>query len=92
LVRRIPYYDQKPTNSERLLEEDHSSPAGYRVPSLPNFEIDPALARTGTPCLSANFEFAFGLIMSLVVGGGITYLAFTDWDDMAIDQIQDLMD
>jgi len=88
MVRKIPYFDQKPTYSERLLEEDHTSPAGYRVPILPNFEIDPALARTGSPCVPLNVEFIFGLLMSFVIGGGITFLAFTDWDDSTIDKVQ----
>lgn len=91
MVRKIKFFDRKPINSEKLLEEDDASPAGYRVPSLPNFEIDPALARTGVDCFSLNFEFGFGILMAFVVGAGISYLAFTDWDDNAIDQIQEWM-
>lgn len=88
LVRRIPYYDQKPVDAERLLIEDHASPAGYRIPSLPDYEIDPALARLGSPCVSINLEFAFGLLMMAFVGGSLIFLSFTEWDESVISQVQ----
>jgi hypothetical protein len=91
LVRRIPYYDQKPTDAERFLVEDHASPAGYRVASLPDYEIDPALARTGSSCMSPNFLFAVGLIMAFAVGGCITYLSFTEFDQFINDQVDNVI-
>lgn len=88
LCRRIPYYDSKPKDAERLLVIDHCSPAGYRVPSLPDYEIDPALARLGTNCASISVEFGFGIVMAFGVGAAIIYLAFTDWDDAVASQLQ----
>jgi hypothetical protein len=88
LVRRIPYFDQKPIDAERLLVEDHASPAGYRVPSLPDYEIDPALARTGIDWLSVNTEFVLGLLMAFLVGGCMALMAFTQIDDNITDQVE----
>jgi hypothetical protein len=91
LARKIPYHDQKPIDAERLLIEDHASPAGYRVPLLPDYEIDPSLARTGYKCLSLQCEFVVGLLLALVVGAAISLLAFTNLDEFVNDQVQNVI-
>jgi hypothetical protein len=88
-VRRIPYQDQKPTIGERLLIETHASPVGYKVPSLPDYEIDPSLANTGSPYLSLTFELLIGLIMTMVVGTWLIGLAFTWWDENLYGDIEE---
>ncbi|GKY90464.1 hypothetical protein MPSEU_000020200 [Mayamaea pseudoterrestris] len=81
MVRQIPFVDQKPSAAERFLEPDHSSPAGYRVPSLPDYEIDPSLARTGLPCLSLRNEFMTGIFIAFALSGSMVYLSLTTWDE-----------
>jgi hypothetical protein len=88
-VRDIPPHDQTPPDGERLLEEDHSSPVGYKVPKLPDFEIDPSCVNQGHPCFSIHFEFAIGMMLSLVVGLGMIAFAFTDWEDDLYVSIKD---
>jgi hypothetical protein len=73
--------DAEITSGERLLIEDHASPVGYKVPSLPDFEIDPSLANSGLPCVSLTTELLFGLLMVLSIGTVLIGLAFTSWDD-----------
>jgi hypothetical protein len=91
MVRRIPYKIQTPTVGEQLLLKDHASPVGYKVPNLPDFEIDPSLANTGSSYLSLNVEFIFGIIISIVVGTFIIYLAFTGWDEGVIEELTNYM-
>ena len=89
LVRRIPYKDFHPVyDGEPLLVEDHASPVGYKVPSIPDFEIDPSLSNTGSICLPLNFMFIFGMFMVFGIGGAIIYLAFTSWDEELIDGVE----
>jgi hypothetical protein len=76
-------------SGERLLIEDQASPVGYKVPSVPDFEIDPGLADTGSPCMSVNFELFIGLIMAVSVGSWLVSLAFTLWEDRLYDDISD---
>lgn len=78
-VRRIPYHDQKPQDGEVLLVSDQASPVGYKVPSLPDFEIDPSLAYTGNKCVSMNFEFLLGLIVAVSVGVGLISRTISTW-------------
>jgi hypothetical protein len=87
IVNKISYKDQKPSDAERLLDPDHSSPAGYRVPSLPDFEIDPSLARTGAPCFSMKFELFVGAAMAAAMGGSIVFLSFSDWDEAVVNTV-----
>jgi hypothetical protein len=87
MVRRIPYKIQAPSVGEQLLLQDHASPVGYKVPNLPDFEIDPSLANTGSSYLSLTAEFLFGIIISIVVSTFIIYLAFTGWDEGVIEEL-----
>ena len=93
LVRRIPYRDMAISTSaatigERLLMEDHASPVGYKVPSLPDFELDPTVANTGLPCVSMSLELLFGVIMAMSIGTILIGLAFTVWDDDVHETIE----
>ena len=66
-------------DEEPLLEEDHRSPVGYRVPNLPDFPIDPSLAKKGILPFSLRIELALGVLLTAAIGTGIVALAFTDW-------------
>jgi len=62
-----------PNDEEPLLEEDHASPIGYKVPHLPEFPIDPSYAQKGLGDCCCCFhqigiEYTFGLIIAVVVG------------------------
>jgi hypothetical protein len=89
LVRRIPYRDQRPRIGERLLVEDQASPVGYKVPSLPDYEIDPTLANTGSPCLSLPLEVCLGVVLAATVGTWLIGLAFTMWDEDIYAEIEE---
>jgi hypothetical protein len=89
LVRRIPYRDQRPRIGERLLIEDQASPVGYKVPSLPDYEIDPILANTGSPCLSLPLEVCLGVLLATIVGTWLIGLAFTMWDEDIYAEIKE---
>jgi hypothetical protein len=96
-VRRIP--EQKPLpffrgdgnddGVEVVLEKDHSSPVGYRVPHLSRIEIDPGdiPAPSKLNCCSADVLVSIGILLALASGFGIVYLAFVSWDDEAIDAV-----
>ena len=93
LVRYIPHRDISTSTStatigERLLIEDHSSPVGYKVPSLPDFEIDPTISNTGLPCITMSTELCIGIVMALSFGAAIIGLAFTSLDDNVHDAIE----
>lgn len=74
-----------------MLIEDHASPVGYKVPSVPDFEIDPSLANTGSKCLSLTCEFMIGLLMAAAVGTWLVSLAYTTWEDHLYDEISDVV-
>ncbi len=76
-VRRIKPPDQFPKDEEPILVQDDKSPVGFRVPNLPDFAIDPILAKDGTFGCSFAFETVLGFVMALLVGAGIVWLALT---------------
>jgi hypothetical protein len=76
------------TIGERLLIDDHSSPVGYKVPSLPDFEIDPTIAITGWPCIPLAAELFFGVVLALSLGTVMIGLAFTTWDDYVHEVVE----
>ena len=81
VVRQIPYHDQTPTIGEKLLIEDHSSPVGYKVPSLPDYEIDPELANPGLSYIPICMEYCIGILLAITIGIVCIGFAFTNWDD-----------
>jgi hypothetical protein len=71
------YYD-----GERVLEEDHASPVGYKVPTIPDFEFDPSLVtNAGISCCTLNCELSFGLFIAVAIGGFLLFLSLSKWDD-----------
>jgi hypothetical protein len=77
------YYD-----GEKLLEDCQASPVGHRVPSLPDFEIDPTLINNiGMSCFSLNAELAFGIFLTIATGCALMYLAFTSLDDEVFKEV-----
>ena len=87
LVLRIEPQGIWPEDEEPLLEEDHASPVGYKVPNLPEFPIDPSLANLGIPWLDIRVEFAIGVILSVAIGGAMCFMAFTNADEDFAEKI-----
>lgn len=63
------------------MEDCQASPVGYKVPSLPDFEIDPTLANTGIKWLPMWLEFGFGSLLAAAIGIWMIALALTNWDE-----------
>lgn len=72
---------QWPDDDEPLLEKDHTSPVGYKVPYLPEFPIDPVAGGRGVQGVKIELEFAFGILMAVIIGGGVCFLSITTVDD-----------
>lgn len=68
-------------DEEPLLEENHQSPVGYRVPNLPDFPINPSQGKRGSQQLSLQIELSIGVILAALIGAGIVALAFTGWGE-----------
>lgn len=87
MVMAIPYDDYnitpaEPEDEEQLLVQDHASPVGFKVPNLPDFELDPTLAGSVVaPVCPLSFLCAFGIFLAVCFGGGIVYLGLIDDDD-----------
>jgi hypothetical protein len=89
LARKIPYHDAHPNyDGEPLLIADQISPVGFKVPSLPDFSIDPGLAQTGLSWVSLRVELMTGIFVALVCGAGIVYLGFTEWDETLVEEVE----
>ena len=87
MVRNITFHDQVPGDGERLLIEEHASPVGYKVPKLPDYEIDPSLAQQGNSCFSIKFQFIFGILFALVVGVVMAVFGLLNWAEVVSDTI-----
>ena len=87
LVLRIEPQGIWPEDEEPLLEQDHASPVGYKVPNLPEFPIDPSLANLGMSWLDIRLEFAIGCLLSIAVGGGMCLMSFTNADEELASKI-----
>lgn len=80
LVMNIsPYRNEWQRKEEPILVPDHASPVGYKVPSIPDFFVDPNLVQRDIIPLSMQCEVTFGLFFAVVIGGGMVYYSFTDW-------------
>jgi hypothetical protein len=89
LLRRIPHMDHHPDyDGEPALVEDHASPVGYKVPHIPDFEIDPALAKRGFPLIPYWVELLLAVLMAIGLGSGIVSLAFTNMDEQILHAVQ----
>jgi hypothetical protein len=89
LVRQIKHEDQKSKFGEKFLEEDHASPVGYKVPSLPDFEIDPSMAKSGIGRVPLQLEFAIGVLLAIAVGAAIISFGYTSWDEDFYEELAD---
>jgi hypothetical protein len=77
LAMKIP--PQSKQKDEPLLVESQASPVGFTVPNLPDFEMDPNVVQPERfPC-PIQFEFAFGIVLTICIGGAFIYVAYTDW-------------
>ncbi|KAL7569877.1 hypothetical protein ACA910_008544 [Epithemia clementina (nom. ined.)] len=89
---KMPYQDQSSASAsdgEPLLLKDHASPVGFKVPSVPDFEMDPSLAWTGALyCLRPFVKLVAGLILAVVLGGAIVFLGVREWDDNVVGEIK----
>jgi hypothetical protein len=92
LVRNIKYVDEKPSFGEKLLVEDHASPVGFKIPSLPDYEIDPSMAKSGNKWVPLQVEFIIGVILAIGVGGGMIALGYTSWDEDVYDELSDTLE
>ena len=76
-----------PDAKEPLLEEDHASPVGLKVPHLPDFPIDPTFAAEGNrACTNMTLEMMVGAIAALGIGAFFVYLGFSELDDQILNQ------
>mmetsp|Transcript_7270 Transcript_7270/g.18268 ORF Transcript_7270/g.18268 Transcript_7270/m.18268 type:complete len:570 (+) Transcript_7270:63-1772(+) len=77
---------QFPDDEEPLLEEECSSPIGYKVPHLPLFPVNPSYRQKGfSSKFSCSYQFrmeyALSLLFAVGIGGFICYLGVTKLDD-----------
>mmetsp|Transcript_115969 Transcript_115969/g.334897 ORF Transcript_115969/g.334897 Transcript_115969/m.334897 type:complete len:500 (-) Transcript_115969:226-1725(-) len=76
-----------PEDEEPLLEKDHRSPVGFKVPNLPDFPLNSIMARKGVMCLTTNLAFIAMLVVTIGMGGFLSMLAFTDYEDNLDEKI-----
>ena len=92
MAYRMPYQDQSSASAsdgEPLLIKDHASPVGFRVPSVPDFEMDPSLSWTGSVyCLRPLFKLIVGILLAVAIGGGIVYMGIEGWDEDVVSEIR----
>jgi hypothetical protein len=78
-----------PNDEEPLLEVEHDSPTGYKVPHLPLFPVNPSYTHKGMESCCSFFqlgvEYMLSLLVAVAVGGFICYLGVTDLDDEFLD-------
>lgn len=91
ILRSVAFYEEEAAVGERLLKSDHTSPVGFKVPKLPDFELDPCCGLAGSRFLSLHLEFAIGVVLAIVLGILMVSFSFTDWEDNAYDAVQDYM-
>mmetsp|Transcript_17260 Transcript_17260/g.37777 ORF Transcript_17260/g.37777 Transcript_17260/m.37777 type:complete len:587 (-) Transcript_17260:115-1875(-) len=74
-----------PNDEEPLLEEERTSPTGYKVPHLPLFPVNPSTTNKGIGLCSCTYqlglEYVFSLLVAVGVGAFICYLGVTHVDD-----------
>jgi hypothetical protein len=88
LVLQIPLPSIWPDEEEPLLQEDQESPVGFKVPSLPDFPIDPLLEQRGLSFINLMTEFVIGVLLAFGIGSAIVFLAFTDFDEDLANNLQ----
>jgi uncharacterized membrane-anchored protein len=59
------------------------------VPCLPDYEINLALAQTGSLwCMTLGAELIVSMLLVGLVGCAMMYLVYTGWDERMADQVQ----
>lgn len=77
-TRVIPFIPEP----EPLVEQEQSSPVGYRVKQIPDFKLDPnGSAKPFLPRSCLCFEVLLGVVLAIGIGALMVYSAFTDKDD-----------
>jgi len=69
-----------PDEASIVVRNEHS-PIGYCVTCLPNFPINITLFAQPNKYIPIKVEIFLGVIMSIVIGGLIIFMGFTDKDD-----------
>jgi hypothetical protein len=62
-----------------ILSEDHRSPVGYRIPTFPDFLVEPIRAKRSISFISFEQEMYFAVLVAMTIMGGIVSMAFTGW-------------
>jgi hypothetical protein len=62
-----------------ILSEDHRSPVGYRVPTFPDFLVEPIRAKKSISFISFEQEIVFAVLVAMTMMGVIVSMAFTGW-------------
>eukprot|EP00522_Entomoneis_paludosa_P007692 CAMPEP_0172439572 /NCGR_PEP_ID=MMETSP1065-20121228/508_1 /TAXON_ID=265537 /ORGANISM="Amphiprora paludosa, Strain CCMP125" /LENGTH=542 /DNA_ID=CAMNT_0013188271 /DNA_START=17 /DNA_END=1645 /DNA_ORIENTATION=- len=90
---RMPSMDHTTVSSsdnEPLLLASQASPVGFKVPSLPDYEMDSSLASTGViPFMNVQTEFITGVVVACGLGLAMVWWGLSDWGSDAVDQIGD---
>ena len=90
-VARIKTYRPTPEETEPILVEDHSSPVGFVVPSLPDVSIDPSLDAKGAPCCNLKVYIVLAILLGLTILGTLGFMAFSNEDDSNTKQILEFL-
>jgi hypothetical protein len=65
---------------DMILDEDQTSPVGFKVPNFPNYCIDPVLYREdGLSCFSTNVQTFLGIVICLGLGAFVGVAAIVDY-------------
>lgn len=65
---------------DMILDEDQTSPVGFKVPNFPNYCIDPVrLREDGLSCLSTNAQTFLGVVICLGFGAFVGAAAIVDY-------------
>lgn len=65
---------------DMILDEDQTSPVGFKVPNFPNYCIDPVCLREdGLSCLSTNAQTFLGVVICLGFGAFVGAAAIVDY-------------
>mmetsp|Transcript_23221 Transcript_23221/g.64574 ORF Transcript_23221/g.64574 Transcript_23221/m.64574 type:complete len:545 (+) Transcript_23221:71-1705(+) len=81
------------SDNEPLLIASQASPVGFKVPSLPDYEMDPSLAWTGSLVfLHVQAVFVLGLVLAGAVGLGLVWWGLSDWGEDVVDHVKNSTD
>lgn len=87
MVKTVPFRDEAPDTAEQFLVEEHTSPVGYKVAQLPDYEVDPNKVLESRSWLSLDCKFMFGVFLALSIGGAMVANTYVNWGDTVVDTI-----